>query len=100
MKRLKHRVAFRNVLSCCTDHGVDDRESHTSHLLFLVALDDVLELLLEVGNSSVRLVNVYVARRTGEGLSKPEIIRCLKRYLAREIFQALRADYAVLAMAT
>ncbi len=24
----------------------------------------------------------------------PEIIRCQKRYLAREVFQALRADYA------
>jgi transposase len=41
----------------------------------------------------------YVARRTAEGLSKPEIIRCLKRYLAREIFQALREDYEALAAA-
>jgi len=31
----------------------------------------------------------YADRRTTEGLSKPEIIRCLKRYLAREIFTAL-----------
>ena len=31
----------------------------------------------------------YVARRTAEGLSKPEIIRCLKRYLARELYRAL-----------
>jgi len=31
----------------------------------------------------------YVQRRTKEGLSKPEIIRCLKRYLAREIYQVL-----------
>lgn len=36
----------------------------------------------------------YVARRTQQGLSKPEIIRCLKRYLAREVFRALRCDYA------
>ena len=28
----------------------------------------------------------YVCRRTAEGRSKPEIIRCLKRYVAREIF--------------
>ncbi len=28
----------------------------------------------------------YVKRRTAEGKSKPEIIRCLKRYVAREIF--------------
>ncbi|AVL99091.1 IS110 family transposase [Gordonia iterans] len=31
----------------------------------------------------------YVARRTAEGLSKREIIRCLKRYLARELFRLL-----------
>jgi transposase len=31
----------------------------------------------------------YVTRRTAAGLSKPEIIRCLKRYLAREIYSLL-----------
>jgi hypothetical protein len=30
----------------------------------------------------------YMARRTAQGLSKKEIIRCLKRYLAREVFAA------------
>jgi transposase len=33
----------------------------------------------------------YMARRTKEGLSKKEIIRCLKRYVAREVFRALVA---------
>jgi transposase len=32
----------------------------------------------------------YVARRTGQGLSKPEIMRCLKRYVAREVYPHLR----------
>ncbi len=32
----------------------------------------------------------YVVRRTQEGLSKREIIRCLKRYIAREVFTALK----------
>jgi transposase len=31
----------------------------------------------------------YVQRRTAEGLSKREIIRCLKRYIAREIYTNL-----------
>jgi transposase len=31
----------------------------------------------------------YVARRTAEGKSKPEIIRCLKRYVAREVYRVL-----------
>jgi transposase len=33
----------------------------------------------------------YVQRRTTEGLSKKEIIRCLKRYVAREVYRHLRA---------
>ena len=32
----------------------------------------------------------YVDRRTAEGLSKTEIIRCLKRYVAREVYRHLR----------
>ncbi len=31
----------------------------------------------------------YVERRTAEGRSKREIIRCLKRYLAREVYSLL-----------
>jgi len=31
----------------------------------------------------------YVQRRTAEGLSKKEIIRCLKRYVAREVYNLL-----------
>ncbi len=28
----------------------------------------------------------YARRRTAEGKSKPEIIRCLKRFVVREVF--------------
>lgn len=31
----------------------------------------------------------YMARRTTEGMSKKEIIRCLKRYVAREVYAVL-----------
>ncbi len=31
----------------------------------------------------------YLTRRTNEDLSKREIIRCLKRYIVREVFAAL-----------
>jgi transposase len=34
---------------------------------------------------------LYVERRLKEGLSKTEIIRCLKRYVAREVYHHLRA---------
>jgi hypothetical protein len=38
----------------------------------------------------------YVARRTTEGLSNKEITRCLKRYVVREVYTALLADYTAL----
>ena len=34
----------------------------------------------------------YIARRTRQGLSKLEIIRCLKRYIAREIYHTLTTN--------
>jgi hypothetical protein len=38
----------------------------------------------------------YAARRTAQGLSKREIVRCLKRYIAREVYYRLRRDLAAL----
>jgi transposase len=42
----------------------------------------------------------YVRRRTAEGRSKSEIIRCLKRYVAREIFGYIRKPSETAAAAT
>lgn len=38
----------------------------------------------------------YVNRRTAEGRTKPEIIRCLKRYIARELYPVLLATTSTL----
>ena len=35
----------------------------------------------------------YIERRTTEGLSKREAIRCLKRYVAREIYNDIRSNH-------
>ena len=37
----------------------------------------------------------YMRRRTGEGMSKIEVIRCLKRYVAREVYAALQNPLAI-----
>ena len=37
----------------------------------------------------------YVARRAAEGLSKREIIRCLKRYLAREVYRIINQSQVI-----
>jgi len=41
--------------------------------------------------SSHAPTRAYVERRTAEGLSKAEIMRCLKRYVARELFPLIQA---------
>jgi transposase len=38
----------------------------------------------------------YVQRRTTQGKSKREILRCLKRYIARQIYHTLHADLTAL----
>jgi hypothetical protein len=40
-----------------------------------------------------------MVRRTQEGMSKPEIIRCLKRYVARAIYRELVPRAALAAAA-
>ena len=42
----------------------------------------------------------YVAKRTAEGKSKPEIIRCLKRFIACEVYRVLTASPHMPATAT
>jgi transposase len=42
----------------------------------------------------------YAKRRTAEGKTKAEIMRCLKRYIAREAYNSLRADLAASAHPT
>ena len=49
------------------------------------------------GNARTR---EYVARRTGEGWSKKEIHRCIKRYIVRELYPLILADLKDAALGT
>jgi transposase len=40
--------------------------------------------------------HAYAQRRTAEGLNRREILRCLKRYIARQTYHTLRADLEAL----
>lgn len=42
----------------------------------------------------------YLERRTSEGKTKKDAIRCLKRFIARELYRTLRADLATLTTRT
>ncbi len=48
-----------------------------------------LHLICVVRMARDRRTKQYVARRTAEGKSKREIMRCLKRYIAREVYRVL-----------
>ena len=42
----------------------------------------------------------YMDRRLAEGKTKKKVIRCLKRFVARELYRTLRADLATLTTRT
>lgn len=48
-----------------------------------------LHMICVVRMGSDRRTQQYVAKRTAEGKSKREIMRCLKRYIAREVYRVL-----------
>ena len=48
-----------------------------------------LYMICMVRMSRDRRTKEYVARRTAEGKSRREIVRCLKRYVAREVYRVL-----------
>jgi transposase len=48
-----------------------------------------LHMICVVRMGRDRRTREYVARRTAEGKSKLEIMRCLKRYIAREVYRVL-----------
>jgi transposase len=55
-----------------------------------------LHLAVVVGMRWCPRTRGYAERRTKQGKSKPEIMRCVKRYLAREVYHALVADFEAL----
>lgn len=67
------RTTGRHRLSCSGDRAANSA-------LYIIAI---------VRMRRHEPTRAYVDRRTAEGLSKREIIRCLKRYIAREIYANL-----------
>jgi transposase len=53
-----------------------------------------LHMIVVVRLRYCRRTRAYAERRKREGKSQREIMRCLKRYIAREVYNSLRADIA------
>lgn len=70
------------------NHAGNRQANRALHLIVIVRLRHCNE------------TKAYMQRRLAEGLTKKEIIRCLKRYVARQLYRTLRADLAALNTAT
>ena len=55
------------------------------------ATNSALHMIAVVRLRYCPLTRAYAARRTAEGLSTREIVRCLKRYVATEVYNSLCA---------
>lgn len=105
-RRTEHRpTAWRNCIRAPLRHRPDPRlirQNHPAppHPYGNRDANRTLHMIAVVRLRYCQRTRVYLARRTAVGLSKKDIMRCLKRYIAREIYYALRADLNELALTT
>ncbi|MDQ3486357.1 MAG: transposase, partial [Acidobacteriota bacterium] len=92
--RVRSEAAFAKLCGACpipASSGVTNR-----HRLFRGGHRQANAALYRIVTVRMRWHEptlAYVARRTAQGLSKKDIIRCLKRFVAREIYRALIDDH-------
>ncbi|MFD7409884.1 IS110 family transposase [Streptomyces sp. NPDC059866] len=91
-ERIRSQAAFAKLAGVCpvpASSGKTDRHrlNRGGHRQLNSALYRVVIVRMRFHQPTID----YVARRTAEGKTKQEIIRCLKRYLAREIYQMVKA---------
>jgi hypothetical protein len=97
VQRLRSEQAFAHL--CAADPIPASSGQTTRHRLNPGgdrAANSALHMIAVVRLRYCPRTRAYAARRTAEGLSKREVVRCLKRYIAREVYHSLRADLAAL----
>jgi transposase len=93
--RIRSEAAFAKICGACpipASSGLTNR-----HRLFRGGHRQANAALYRIVTVRMRWhqpTTDYVARRTIEGLSKKDIIRCLKRFVAREIYHARIGDHS------
>lgn len=92
--RVRSEAAFAKLCGACpipASSGVTNRHRlfRGGHRQANAALYRIVTVRLRWHQPTIN----YVARRTAEGLTKKDIIRCLKRFVAREIYRALIGDH-------
>jgi transposase len=93
LSRLRSEAAFAHL--CGTDPLPASSGKPTRHRLNPGgdrSANAALHMIAVVRMRYCPRTQAYAERRLAEGLSKREILRCLKRYIAREVYHTLRAD--------
>lgn len=93
-ERVHSEAAFAKLCGACpipAASGLTNqhRLSRAGHREANAALDRAVIVRMRFHQPTID----YVARRTAEGLAKRDIIRCLKRFLAPEIYQHVMTDH-------
>jgi transposase len=94
-ERLRSEAAFAALCAACPIPASSGKTNR--HRLNPAGDRDANRALYMIILSRLRYcptTRAYLDRRQSDGLSKRESIRCLKRYVAREVYHAVRADLA------
>ena len=92
--RIRSEAAFAKLCGACpipASTGVTNRHRlfRGGHRQANAALHRIVIVRMRLHQPTID----YVRRRTAEGLSKRDIVRCLKRFVAREVYHVLIDDY-------
>ena len=101
MQRLRGETAFAHLCAAAPIPASSGKTTrHRLNPFGDRAANRALHMITVVRLRYCERTRAYVARRSVEGVSKKDIMRCLKRYVAREVYYALRADLKDLALVT
>ena len=90
--RVRNEASFAKIAGVCPLEGSSGRRHE--HRLNRTGDRQLNRALHSIASNRMKYhpaTRDYVARRTAESLTKPRIRRCLKRYIAREIYRHLAA---------
>ena len=99
--RLGSGASFAHLCAAAPDPTSSGRTSgHRLNFAGNRAANRALHMIVLVRLRYCERTRSYMDRRLAEGKTKKEVIRCLKRFVARELYRTLRADLATLTTRT
>ena len=87
-------VSTQHAAQLLITAGGNPRRLHSEAAFAALCANATLHMIAVLRLRWDPATKAYLARRTKDGLSKREIIRCLKRYIARQAYHAITADLA------